>query len=191
MRLINGTFYSHLYIFIKGGFRLSDKEIIKALDAIDYQLTKLGKLEEAGDNRYLHLTEDAHWAHLMDDLVGTLLFNQQLQERLSWLSKDFDVFCWSVGDIDDSFDFRYYQNGSVIREYVVEDPKFNGGKITRNSGRPLAGEKDGLAKKDSLEKVLTIASSLGINLKHDLSKIRCYERPELASEQFVFNEDEY
>lgn len=191
MRLINGTFYSPLYIFIKGGFRLSDIEIIKAIDANDYQLTKLKKPEEAGDSRYLYLTEDAHWTHVMDDLVGTLLFKQQLQERLSRLSRDFDVFYCSLGDVDDSFDFRYYQNGSVMREHVVEDPKFNGGKTVKSIGKPLAGEKGGLSKKDPPEKVLAIASSLGINIRHDLSKIRCYERPELASEKFVFNETEY
>ncbi|GAB5532510.1 MAG: hypothetical protein Roseis3KO_42870 [Roseivirga sp.] len=125
----------------------------------------------------------------MDDPMYSLWFDKEIRDRLKALSQEFDIFSCSVGDIDASYDFRYYQKGKITREFVVEDPKMNGGKIVTDSGSPLPGEK--VIKKDQLEKVLHIARSLGITVKHNLSDIRCYERPELASEKFIFNEDEY
>lgn len=193
MRTENGTFSSPFFIFIKGVFDLSDIELCAKLGLENYELVT-DKAYDSMDHlekRHLFLTEDEQWTHLMDDWFYTLWYDQEIRERIRVLSFDFDIFCCSVGDIDVSYDFRYYQKGKVVREYVVEDPNFKGPKVVINTGTPLNGEASPWNRGEPETRVLHIASSLGINVKHDLSKIRCYSREELVSEQFTFNEDEY
>ncbi|MCE7992995.1 MAG: hypothetical protein HEP71_13485 [Roseivirga sp.] len=191
MPLLPDRFYSPFYIFIKGASSLSDHEILARLGLKNFSQIQNKSIKPLGSpgKCHLYIAEDNHWKQLMDDWQYSLWFDPEIRDRLKVLSKQFDIFSCSVGDIDSSYDFRYYQKGEVIREYVMEDPKMNGGEVVTNLGTPLAGEK--AIKKDPLEKVLHIASLLGIDVQHSSSKIRCYQRPELASEQFTFNEDEY
>ena len=195
MQLINKSFLSPFFIFIKDNSKLNDKELLNKFDLNDYQLitdNNEKKIEGKNPNkRYLYITEDRNWKHLMDDWLYTLWHNKTIKLRIKALSNEFDIFCCSVGDCDDSFDFIYYQNGIETREYIVEDPDFNGGQVAKDFGKAFEVEKIALAKEDQFEKVLSIARSLGINTNHNLSKIRCYGRLEKESEKFIFNEGKY
>lgn len=194
MQLIKNSFFTPYFIFIKDNSNLNDEELLKKIDLKDYELvTDKSEKKTRGykiNKRYLYITEDEKWKHLMDDWFYTLWHDTEVKTRIKNLSKEFEIFCCSIGDCDDSFDFVHYQNGKEKREYVVEDPYFNGGQITKNIGNPFEIEKIALAKKDQLEKVLLIAQSLGINTNHNLEKIRCYGRLERENEKFVFNENE-
>jgi len=180
MRIINNRFSTPYFIFIKDNSKLSDKELFEKLGLENYELFSgnLERLFNAGGlkKRYLFLTEDGEWKHLMDDWFYTLWHDKELKLKIKELSFDYDIFTCSVGDCDDSFDFVYYQKGNVKREYVVEDPKFNGGELVKNIGEPFRIENIALSKNSPFEKVLTVANSLGIAINHDLKKIRCYGR---------------
>ena len=199
MRLKNESLLSPFYVFINDNFELSDNQLFKILNLKGYSLITeneerlKGKWtnKETLKKRYLFLTEDKKWKHLMDDWMYTLWFNKRIRKNLQELSKSFDVFCCSIGDWDDSFDFRYYVAGKEKRVYVVEDPKLNGGEIVKNLGSPLEIEKIALSKKDSHEKILTIASFLGINIKHNLDEIRRYGRMEYDNEKINFRKEKY
>lgn len=125
----------------------------------------------------------------MDDWRYTLWHNTNFRDNVIKLSKHFDIFCCSIGDIDNSFNFRYFENGDLKREYVIEDP--NGEEVTKNFGVPFKGEEIALNKKEPLDKVLSIAKLVGINTEHQLNKIKCYARLEKEIEAFPFNENEY
>ena len=88
----------------------------------------------------------------MDDWLYTLWFDKEVKVKIENLSKEFDIFCCSVGDTDNSFDFVFYQNGIKKREYVVEDPFFNGGNVVKNLGEVFEIEKIALSKKTHLKK---------------------------------------
>ena len=183
MQLIKNSFYTPYFIFIKDNSNLNDEELLKKIELEDYELvTDKSELHASGNKinkRYLYITEDEKWKHLMDDWLYTLWHDKNVKTRIKNLSKEFEIFCCSIGDCNDSFDFVHYQNGKENREYVVVDPNFNGGQITKEFGRPFEIENIALSKKGQLEKVLLIAQSLGINTNHRLDKVRCYGRTEL------------
>lgn len=195
MQLIKNSFLTPYFIFIKDKSKLSDKDLLERLELKNYQLITDKDEKKTGgektDKRYLYITEDENWKHLMDDWLYTLWFDKEAKLKIKNLSKEFDIFCCSIGESDSSFDFVFYQNGIIKREYIVEDPFLNGGKVVKNLGEAFDIEEIALSKKDQFEKVLSIADSLGINIKHNLDKIRCYGRLEKESENFVFKEDEY
>ncbi len=191
MQLINGTLNSPFFTFVKAGSALTDRELFLRLGLENYSLVtdKEYKPLDHPESSHLYLTEDRAWIHLMDDWGNTPWFNKEVRDRVKKLSLDFDIFSCSVGDVDASYDFRYYRKGAITREFEMEDPEMNGGRVSINTGQPLPGEE--AVRKDVLEKVLFIASSLGIDIQHNTDKIRCYSRPIPKSDEFVFNEDEY
>ena len=107
------------------------------------------------------------------------------------LNKEFEIFACSIGDSDDSFDIRLYKNGKMVREVVVEDTKYNGGQISVNRGRPLEGERESLKLQGITQRVIAIATHMGINTNHKLEEIKAFYRNQAASEGFQFNDDEY
>lgn len=177
MRLVNKSFFAPYYIFIKDESKLSDAQLLQKLGLNSYKLIKSREDKEIEEynKRCLYITEDGKWTHLMDNWYYTLWHHKVLKTWIKDLSKEFDIFCCSVGDFDYSFDFVYYRLGILEREYVVEDPKINGVNVVKNNGETFEIEPLALAKKDPLEKVLTIAEWLGIGIQHNLETIRCYE----------------
>ena len=194
--LSNGSFLASYYIFIRDGFKIREEELLERLGLLEYKLLdnewkRNPKILLRKRKKHIFLAEVENWKHLMDDFTYSLRFNPDFENKLNALSKSFDIFCCSIGDIDESFDFKYFENGALKREYIVEDPKFNGGEITKNFGQPLGNETVALEKKDLQDKVLSIAKLIGINTNHQLEKISCYSKTIKETELFMFNENEY
>lgn len=180
---LNQNYFSPYLIFINGGFWMSDKEIMESLDLDGYKLVtdeKEREKKEMLSKQYLFLTEDDEWTHLMDGWGYDLWHDKNIRTQLQLLSKDFDIFTCSVGDVDDSFDFHYYTQGEIVREYIVEDPHFKGGHVTKNFGQPFPAETAALQEKEIYAKVTTIAKSLGINLHHTKEQVRVYGKKKKA-----------
>lgn len=178
---LNQNYFSPYLIFINGGFWMSDAEIMEKLGLAGYELVTNKKEREKKEipfKRYIFITEDDEWTHIMDDWSYHLWHNKTIRKRLQVLSRDFEIFCCSVGDVDDSFDFRHYQNGEIVREYVVEYPQFKGGVVTKDFGKPFPAETEALQEKEIYVKVTMIAKSLGINLHHSKEKVRVYGKLE-------------
>ncbi|MFK8105360.1 MAG: hypothetical protein AB8G15_22800 [Saprospiraceae bacterium] len=183
MQIINDSFFAPFYVFIKAERNLSDEALLQAFDLKAYQLVTEEEEREMEhfDKRYLFITEDAEWTHLMDDFCYTLWHLESLSEKLEVLSQRYDIFCCSVGNVDDSFDFIYDKNGKVVRDYVVEDLQYNGGVVVKNEGTPLAGEEKALQIPDRYAKVLALAQLIGVNPNHQLQRIRCYGTKEFST----------
>lgn len=172
---------------------MSDKEILEHLGLVDFDLIidKKEREKKILHKRYLFLTEDNEWTHLMDDWFYTLWHDKEIRKQIKLLSENFEIFTCSVGDCDDSFDFTYFKQGKIIRQYIVEDFQFNGGEVVKDIGNPFPIEKTAIKKKDLYEKVITIAKSFKIKMNHEKEKVRIYGRFENKTEKFIFNEDEY
>lgn len=95
------------------------------------------------------------------------------------LSKSYDVFRNSLGDIDDSFDFEYYQNGELVRKFVFKHDVFKKTEfIAVDIGRKLVGEPTALDDlKTSSEKMFpSMTQALGITRMTDPLQNRFYSK---------------
>lgn len=193
LKRLNQSYFSPYFIFVKYGFQISDKEILERLGLNGYNLIldEKEREKEVLNKRYLFLTEDREWTYVMDDWFYTLWHNKEIRNWIKSMSQEFEIFTCSVGDCDDSFDFTYFKEGRIVRQYVVEDPHFKGGEVVKDFGMPFPIEKEALKKKDLYQKVMTIAESFGIEMNHKKENIRIYGRFENKDEKIVFNEDEY
>ena len=149
----HNSFHSPFSIFIRPGVeeygKILDKRELNHWNTLDQ--TEFDSALESS-NRHFYTTWIDGWLHIMDDWMYTLWLDKELTHKMLNLSKEFDVFTCSVGDIDHSFAFHFMKKGEYIREFVVEDPEFNGGEVRRNIGVRLAGERRRLFSKKSLSK---------------------------------------
>jgi hypothetical protein len=111
---------------------------------------------------------------LADDWRYTLWHMESTRPAIATLAKSFDIYACSVGDCDHSFDFVYYRDGRLVRKSVVRDPDFRRGRVVENFGDPLPRESAAFKHHDESRIVLTIATSLGIQVPFDESHVRIY-----------------
>ena len=127
--------------------------------------------------QHVVFANDAEWTHIADDYRYTLWHNPQTVEAIEELSKCYDVFRCSTGDIDESFEFEYSQNGNLVRKLVFEhDVVKNTQIVIADIGTKLAGEHETLnAMKVSAEKMFpAITQALGIARVKDPLQTRFY-----------------
>lgn len=168
--LINGRIHSPYFIFIQCGGAYSDADLLTRFGLRDYRRSD----SSSNPGRYVCITSDRQWTHIADDWSYTLWHMASTRDVIDEIGSDHDVFACSAGDCDHSWDFIYYRHGRLLRKHVVEDPHFLGGRVVEEFGIPLEGEADAMKHSDELEIALGIASSLGIDVRHNMEKIRVY-----------------
>ncbi len=173
LRIIEGHIHSPYFIFIKQSKRYTDIEILTLLGIKDFLPTTHIK----STDRVVHITDDGNWTHVIDDWLYTQWHSKSVFNHIEKLAKKHDIFTCSVGDSDSSYDFHYFKNGKLVRRYIYDDPKFDGGFVSEDYGIPIRGEEKALQKCDELNKVLSVAQLVGIEIKHQASQIRSFSKP--------------
>ena len=159
-------------IFIKGINHLSDNEVFKLLGVRSFEI--IDSLEEKESS--LYLTRCQNWIHIMDNWLYNLYHKTSFKNRLDDIGKICDIFYCSIGDIDDSFDFTYFQDGKLRRKYVLNDTVPKNQVIEQNIGEVLPLEEEILSKEIDVQiKIVEIAKSVGIGINHKEENIICYQ----------------
>jgi hypothetical protein len=173
MFIIDGMPHSPYFVFIKGINAKSDSEILEFFN--------LGRGKEVENDESftgefcIHLFRNSNWICLMDNWFYTYRHSEKFSNRINELGKEYEIFTCTVGNADLYFDFKYFKNGQKIREYVVESPNYNDEVLKTDFGTPLYGEQECLKLEDQLDRVLSIACHLGIELPKNENEIKCYK----------------
>ncbi len=172
LQIFDGHIHAPYFILIDGGTAYTAEEAMKLLGIQGFKAAK--QLEFS--NHFLHITDDGRWLHLVDDWLYTQWHSKSIRDQIVKLAGKHDIFTCSVGDTDHSFDFEYYRDGKLIRQYVVEDMNYDGGHVTRDFGVPLPGEAEAFRHTDEIDRVLAIARSIGIVIDHTPENIRSFTK---------------
>lgn len=167
---VHGELHTPYYIFVRCCGTRSHGHLLRRLGLSDYRRV----LEPPRFGPYAILADAGDWTLIADDWLYTLWHRPTTRPAIAALAEHHDVFACSVGDCDRSFDFVYYRNSRLVREYVVDDPHFRGGEVVENFGEPLPGEADSFQNTGELAIVLGIAASLGIKTHYAEQDIRIY-----------------
>ena len=157
-----GFLHTPFMIYIRSYNKLSDDDFMKVLGLQDYQKMS-PPLPYSG--WHVVFANDTEWTHIADDFRYTLWHSTKTVEVIEKYSKNYDIFRCAIGDIDESFELEYYQDGNLSRKFVFEHDAFkNRQTITVDLGTKLTGEPANLSDmKASAEKMFpTITQALGI-----------------------------
>jgi hypothetical protein len=185
--IIKGHLHSPYFIFVRASGRLTDADVLKLLGLDDF-----APIPPCADwsKPHVYLIEDTAWIPIADDWLYSLwhkghdnivgAFHKHLPE--------ISIFARFVGDADRPFDFTYYSSGGLLRRYVVEDPRYDKQRhvVMESFGQPLSLEKELSEIGDEQDYVLSLATSVGVKIGHDLASIRCYSRRDNRTEQSLY-----
>lgn len=188
MNFKNEHLYAPFFIFIKCGKEVDEVELLEEL-GINTETLELTTAENHFDSG-VYLTQQEEWLHLMDNWLYTLWYSKTIRSKIELLARKYDIFYCSVGDIDHSFDFVYYQGGKLRRKYVVVDPTCQKREIETDMGDPFPEEAAALEFPDAMDVVIKLARSIGVSIHHTPENLRFYSMPDTKPE-FIFNESEY
>lgn len=113
----------------------------------------------------VYVTRCDHWIHVAEGWDYTLWHREDRFDLLQWISLTCDVFTFSVGESDASYDFALFQGGSVRRLQEVRSPRYSDRVLHRSIGDPLPCESEALWQSDGSAIGFRIAQSLGIDLE--------------------------
>ncbi len=172
-RIRNGHIVTSYFIFMRTSPRVADDALLRVL-GIDF--VRHGWDRKNANEARVFITEDDAWIHIADDLRYHLWHRRDAVEALHRFRPDATIFACSRGDCDYSFDFKYYDDGRLLRHFEVADPNYNKRpiKVITDLGTPLPGEKPLDRIEDEMNYLLAIAESLGVNTQHRSGAVRCY-----------------
>lgn len=112
------------------------------------------------------------WLVIADNWFYTLYHEARKRPVFEEIYKQFEVFTFTTGDRDWSYDFLYANKGTVIREFFVTGDS----KISKDFGNRFSVELPFDKKRLDFDVIIPIAYHLGINFNEvNVSKIEYYE----------------
>ena len=112
---------------------------------------------------------------IADDWYYTLWHMKTTRPAIEEIAKRHDIFSFSVGECDLSFDFVLYKKGLLERKYVVESPHFTDRVVVENLGQPMPAESGLLVSPEGHDVGMRLAESLGIQTMLTQNDLRIYE----------------
>lgn len=163
--------HSPYFIFFRGGAKLTDEEVLAHFELSSYSRTPLASMSRT----HAMITEVGEWTLLADDWLYTLWYQPCKWSAIERLAQDRDLFAWSVGECDHSFDFCLYRNGQLVRKHVVEAPNMSDQVVTVDFGEPLPGEAEIFSStEDSGVHLRRLTEALGIDARVSRDSMRVY-----------------
>ena len=133
-----GDLHTPFMIYVRSHHRLSDQDFMDLFGLQNY-LKAFPPLPPTGS--HVVFANDTEWMHIADDFRYTLWYSPKTAEAIAKLSTSYDVFRSSIGDIDNSFEFEYHQDGKLVRKFVFEDDVVKRTQtVTVDTGPKLLGE---------------------------------------------------
>ena len=170
--ILDGRLHSPFFVYFRQEPRLSDEQILKHFGLLSFSWTK--QLQESA--QYVILTDAGEWTLLADDWLYSLWHMPSTKTAIEALAESRDVFTWSVGDCDQSFEYKCYRDRELIRQYTVESPNYNDQVVQHDIGEAFEFEK-ALRELPVEERMACYCAEFGIETSVKREQLRLYSSP--------------
>jgi hypothetical protein len=167
--IYDGKLWSPHYVFLSDT-SLADLAVLGLFGLQHYVPTKFSRQR----SDYIGISSDGRWIHLIDNYGYTHLHSPDFRSRFHSLAQAMDVFSFSIGDIDMSFDIQFYRDRHLARYFRWDDPRIDGGHLGAESGSPLSFEDTIPRGSDPYDGLLRVAAGLGVQTDYSTHSIRLY-----------------
>jgi len=112
MLIMQGQLWSPYYIMVKDNYELDFRQLFELLKIQRYCYKIKDKKIEIGkkSSDVLFVIRRDHWIQIMDNWGYHLWHNENIRIDIQNLAKSFEIFQYSIGDTDYSYDFSYYKD---------------------------------------------------------------------------------
>lgn len=170
--IFSGHLHAPFFIYFRREPQLSDKQILEHFGLNAYQ--SVAKLPPG--STYAVIAEAGDWTLLADDWLYQLWHMPSTKNAIESLAKTRDVFAWSLGDCDQSYEYAVYRNGALVRQLVVDSPHFDDQVVRLDIGEqlPFESESQGLPIEQKMER---FCYNMGIKDVVRREDLRVYSQP--------------
>ena len=95
-------------------------------------------------------------------------------ELLAAAGQRWDLFSYSVGDIDESYEIVCYRDGELIRHRRVDSPRYDDRVVSIDIGEPLPAETASLWLEDAVRIGRSLATAQGIDVCYRADRIATF-----------------
>ena len=173
MQVIRNIPHSPYFIFIKGISNKTDETILQLFGF--QEIEQVSIQQDRNDKNCIYFYKDGDWVHLMDNYYYTHWHLKDFNSRIYELGKEYEIFTCRLKDVDESYDFIYFKNGKLKREYLSYSPDYTEIIVTADYGDKLAGESVPSSFQNDYDRPLLIAKGVGIRLAKTEDEILCYK----------------
>lgn len=174
LTLNDGALHAPYFIFVRGPSSYSDEDLLKQFGIGHFQLIA----NPTRNHLNVVLADAGEWKLVADSWLYHLWNRPDRMHRLEELAKSNEVFAFSVGDCDLSYDFCHYANGALVRRFVVESPGYSDQVVVENFGPNMIGEPSPAAGEAvKISELLNIGESLGAITRFSRDEFRIYGAP--------------
>lgn len=175
------TLFSPFNIFINCSSRYDEEGVLHQLDLKNvrlthkfsfskgYSFTEIFARDDWKNYNIVYTVKNNDWIHIMDTLYYQLWSPRFVAEQLPKLGRLGKVFYSFVGDSDQSYHFSLINNGEIIRELKVDDPRHSVEDlvVVTDIGKPFPQEMTlRNMQADGNFDVLKLAESVGAPITH-------------------------
>ncbi|MCU0542077.1 MAG: hypothetical protein MUE44_07770 [Oscillatoriaceae cyanobacterium Prado104] len=173
-KIFDGHLHAPFFIFFRRDPRLTDEQVLAHFGLTTHRhVTKLPP-----STTYAVIADAGDWTMLADDWFYQLWYMPSTRVAIESLAKTRDLFTWSIGECDESFEYCLYRCGQLVRQYTVDSPHFDDQLVRINFGECLPFESELLASDVPIEeKMNRFCSNLGINPIVTQDMLRLYSKP--------------
>lgn len=124
------------------------------------------------------LAEVGDWTVVADDLSYSLWNRVETHERMPALAAAVgEVFVAFTADCWSTFEFRYYRDGQLVRQYTADAESGKPDLILKSVGEPLPGEAATPEFSDGWASLYRVATALGIDPAAGVRNRRVFHAP--------------
>lgn len=170
--IFNDRLHSPFFIYFRRDPQLSDEQILAHFGLGRYERVSL--LPKTAT--YAVITDAGDWTLLADDWLYRLWHMPTTRNAIESLGQKRDVFAWSVGDCDESFEYMFYRGGELVRQLTVDSPNYSDQVVRRDFGDklPLESELHDLPIEHKIDR---LCSDIGIVTAVTRDGLRLYCKP--------------
>lgn len=174
--IFDGHLHAPFFIYFHREPQLSDEQILDHFGLQAYQ----SAVKLPPSSTYAVITDTDDWTLLADDWLYGLWHMPSTRNAIQLLAKTRDVLAWSIGDCDQSFEYTFYRNGELARQYTVDSPHFDDQVVRIDFGDrlPFESELDDLPIEHKMDQ---FCANLGINTIVKRDRLRIYYKPYRSS----------
>lgn len=172
--IFHGHLHAPFFIFFRREPRLSDEQVLAHFGLPAHRLTP----SVPPFSTYVVLADLGDWTMLADDWLYRLWHLPTTRPAIASLARSRDVFAWSIGECDESFEYYLYTGGELVRQYTVDSPHYNDRIIRIDFGRRPSFETEFFAGDLPIDRKLNqYCLNLGIDTRVTPDQLRIYSEP--------------
>lgn len=187
--LRTGELHAPYFVFFRSPIPTCDRELLDSLGLREHKPQDIENPGAVKHRPYSIVGNTKDWTVISDDWSYNIWHSENRDKIVTKFASGFEyeVFSYRVPDVDDTFEFHYWQEGRLIRSYSLFQKNLSHPPSLTESGSPFSFETETLCNGSATKQIQLIAKNLGFDVSEAKGSFRCYAGEEKHTEMPTYD----